>query len=148
MEWTDEQDDVVRELSFLGSKAVAAEIFRRFGVAHSARAVEVRASRIGCSLAVQTVCPACGAVGLKINRQTRLCPRCTARLRVEQDRAFREQLERERAEAMAEAERLGREHDRLRKANNRLCKQYGLPTPRQRGSGGAAGDGVPGDDGG
>ena len=55
--WTEEQDDVLREVSFRGAEFAAAEIERRCGVHHSVRAVEMRASRIHCSLAVQTVCP-------------------------------------------------------------------------------------------
>lgn len=55
--WTEEQDDVLREVSFRGAAYAAAEIERRCGVRHSVRAVEMRASRIHCSLAVQTVCP-------------------------------------------------------------------------------------------
>ena len=95
--WTEEQDDVLREVSFRGAEYAAAEIERRCGVRHSVRAVEMRASRIHCSLAVQTVCPSCGAVGVKINRQTGMCPLCTERYHLEQERAFNEQLERERA---------------------------------------------------
>ncbi|MGI6535089.1 MAG: hypothetical protein ACOX12_01530 [Eggerthellaceae bacterium] len=48
----------------------ADEIKRRCGVAHTLRAVEMRASRIHCSLAVRTVCPSCGAVGVDINKAT------------------------------------------------------------------------------
>ena len=82
--WTEEQDDVLREVSFRGAAYAAAEIERRCGVAHSVRAVEMRASRIHCSLAIQTVCPQCGAVGVKINRQTGMCPLCTERYHLEQ----------------------------------------------------------------
>lgn len=75
MRWrTEEQDNILREVSFRGAAFAAAEIERHCGVRHSVRAVETRASRIHCSLAVQTVCPQCGAVGVKINRQTGMCP--------------------------------------------------------------------------
>ena len=84
--WTEEQDDVLREVSFRGAAYAAAEIERRCGVRHSVRAVEMRASRIHCSLAVQTVCPQCGAVGVKINRQTGMCRLCTERYHLEQER--------------------------------------------------------------
>lgn len=116
MRWTEEQDDVPREVSFHGSAFAAAEIERRCGAAHTVRAVEMRASRIHCSLAVQTVCPECGRVGLTLNRQTGLCPLCTERYHLEQERAFNEQLERERAEVKAsgELEAARRERDRLR----------------------------------
>ena len=132
--WTEEQDDVLREVSFRGAAYAAAEIERRCGVAHSVRAVEMRASRIHCSLAVQTVCPQCGAVGVKINRQTGMCPLCTERYHLEQERAFNEQLERERAhaEASAELEEVRRERDMMRQRNSRLCRKYGLKGRRER----------------
>ena len=134
MRWTEEQDDILREVSFHGAAHVADEIFRRCGVRHTVRAVEMRASRIHCSLAVQTVCPACGRVGLTLNRQTGLCPLCTERYHLEQERAFNEQLERERAEieASGELERTRRERDRLRQRNSRLCRKYGLESRRAR----------------
>ena len=55
--WTEEQDDVLREVSFRGAAHAAAEIERRCGVRHSVRAVEMRASRIHCSLAVHDGVP-------------------------------------------------------------------------------------------
>lgn len=131
--WTEEQDDVLREVSFRGAAYAAAEIERRCGVRHSVRAVEMRASRIHCSLAVQTVCPSCGAVGVKINRQTGMCPLCTERYHLEQERAFNEQLERERAacEESVELEEVRRERDMMRQRNSRLCRKYGL-TPKSK----------------
>lgn len=39
MRWTEEQDDVLREVSFHGAAFAAAEIARRHGVAHTVRAV-------------------------------------------------------------------------------------------------------------
>lgn len=132
--WTEEQDDVLREVSFRGAAFAVAEIERRCGVRHSVRAVEMRASRIHCSLALQTVCPSCGAVGVKINRQTGMCPLCTERYHLEQERAFNEQLERER-EACERGEELAdvrRERDMMRQRNSRLCRKYGLKGKRER----------------
>ena len=86
------------QVSFHGAAFAADEIERRCGVHHTVRAVEMRASRIHCSLAVQTVCPECGRMGLTLNRQTGMCPLCAERYHLEQKRAFNEQLERERAE--------------------------------------------------
>lgn len=133
--WTEEQDDVLREVSFRGAEFAAAEIERRCGVRHSVRAVEMRASRIHCSLAVQTVCPQCGAVGVKINRQTGMCRRCTEEYHLAQERAFNEQLERERAHAedAADIDDVRRERDRMRQRNSRLCRKYGLAGKRERG---------------
>lgn len=132
--WTEEQDDVLREVSFRGAAFVAAEIERRCGVRHSVRAVEMRASRIHCSLAVQTVCPSCGAVGVKINRQTGMCRRCTEEYHLAQERAFNEQLERERvaAEEAADIDDVRRERDMMRQRNSRLCRKYGLKGKRER----------------
>ena len=133
MRWTEEQDDVLREVSFRGAAFAAAEIERRGGAAHSVRAVEMRASRIHCSLAVQTVCPECGAVGVMLNRQTGMCRLCSERYHLEQERAFNEQLEREReaVENGATIEEVRRERDRLRQRNSRLCRKYGLPGKRE-----------------
>ena len=113
--WTEGKDDALREVSFRDAEFAAAEIERRCGVAHSVRAVEMRASRIHCSLAVQTVCPSCGAVGVKINRQTG-------------------QLERERAacEESAELADVRRERDKMRQRNSRPCRKYGLKGRRER----------------
>ena len=132
MRWTEEQDDVLREVSFRGAAFAAAEI-ERCGAAHSVRAVEMRASRIHCSLAVQTVCPECGAVGVMLNRQTGMCRLCSERYHLEQERAFNEQLEREReaVENGATIEEVRRERDRLRQRNSRLCRKYGLPGKRE-----------------
>ena len=97
------------------------------------RAVEMSASRIHCSLAIQTVCPECGAVGVVINRQTSMCRLCTERYHLE-ERAFNERLEREREiiESGAEVEELRHERDKLRQRNSRLCRKYGLPSKRGR----------------
>ena len=112
---TEERDDVLREASFRGAAFAAEKIARRCGVRHSVRAVEMRARRIHCSLALQTVCPECGAAGVRINHQTGMCPLCTEKYHLEQERTFREQLERERAEieASGELEATRRERDGL-----------------------------------
>lgn len=134
MRWDEKQDDVLRECSYRGAKYVRDEIERRCGASHSVAAVEMRASRIHCSLAVQTVCPSCGAVGVNLNRATGMCRLCSERYHLEQERAFAEVLERERAEAedpgrIAEARR---ERDAQRQRNSRTCRRYGLPSRRAR----------------
>lgn len=101
---------------------------------HTVHAVEMRASRICCSLAVQTVCPSCGAVGVNIVKGTGMCRRCTDRWHLEEARAFGELLEAERA-AAEDPDRLAelrREWDAQRKRNSRACKKYGLPTQKER----------------
>lgn len=125
MRWrTEEQDDILREVSFRGEAFAAAEIERHCGVRHSVRALEMRANRIHCSLAVQTVCPQCGAVGVKINRQTGMCPLYTGLYRLEQERATCE-----RSNKLADVRR---ERDKMRQRNSRLCRKYGLKGKRKR----------------
>ena len=137
--WTTKQDSILRELGHLGVEAVREAIFRECGISRSARSIENRASRIHVSLAVRQVCPECGVVGLRLNRQSGLCPRCTELMHLNEEIAFNEILQQEREAATDEGEIAGirRERDKMRQRNSRLCRKYGLPTRRDRGSGGA-----------
>lgn len=134
MGWDEEQDDVLRSVSYLGAERARDEIWERCHVWHSVPAVQMRASRIHCSLEERTVCPSCGAVGVNINRSTGLCPLCSERYHLEQERAFNELLEQERKaaedpKAVAEARR---ERDAMRQRNSRMCRRYGLKGRRER----------------
>ena len=73
-------------------------------------------------------------MGVVINRQTGLCRLCTERYHLEQERAFNEQLERERtrAEESAEFDEVRRKRDMMRQRNSRLCRKYGLKGRRER----------------
>ena len=135
MKWTVRQEEVMRAHCFLGARAVRDLIEQQCGVSHTVRAVEAHASRIHVSLAVRTVCPSCGAVGVNLNRQTGMCRRCTEEFHLAQERAFNELLERERAEAdnAAAIDDVRRERDRLRQRNSRLCRKYGLESRQERG---------------
>ena len=73
---------------------------------------------------MQTVCPQCGAVGVKINRQTGMCPLCTWRYHLEQERAACE-----RSDKLADVRR---ERDKMWQRNSRLCRKYGLKGKRER----------------
>ncbi len=134
MRWTDEQDAVIRELGHKGVSVVRRELVRRCKALHSAHAIEQRACRIHASLKVRTVCPGCGVIGSHINRQTHMCPRCSELMRLEEERAFNELLEREREEAEGgeQIEEMQRERAKLRQRNSRLCRKYGLKTKAQR----------------
>ena len=133
-EWTTKQDAIIRELGHLGAEAVAAAILRECGVARSVRAVEVRASRIHASLKVQAVCPECGVVGLRLNRQSGLCPRCTELMHLNEEIAFNEILQAEREAASDEGTIAGirRERDKMRQRNSRLARKFGLKGRRER----------------
>lgn len=132
--WTTRQEDLVRECGHLGAAAVQDALLRECGVSRSIRAIESKASRIHVSLRVQAVCPECGVVGLRLNRQSGLCARCTELLHLREEIAFNEILEAERAAATDEANlaEIRRERDKLRQRNSRLCRKYGLKSRRER----------------
>ena len=81
-----------------------------------------------------TVCPECGVVGLRLNRQSGLCPRCTELMHLNEEIAFNEILQEEREAASDEEAIAGirRERDKMRQRNSRLCRKYGLATRRER----------------
>ena len=132
--WTTGQNDVIRELGYRGAEAVREEIRRRYGVERTVRAIEMQASRIHASLRVLSVCPQCGAVGVRLNRQSGMCPRCTEEAHVAEERAFNEILRREAegCEEGPEIEAARREYARLRQQNSRLMRKYGLRGKRER----------------
>lgn len=134
MRWTTGQNDTIRGLGFRGARVVRDAIRERYGIDHSLHAVEVQASRIRASLRVQPVCPECGVVGLRLNRQSGLCPRCTACQHLEESIAFNELLMEERMEAADsdELEEMTREYAAMRQRNSRLCRKYGLKGIAQR----------------
>lgn len=98
------------------------------------RSIESQASRYHVSLKVRHVCSECGVVGVRLNRQSGLCPACTERMHLAEEIAFNEVLQREREEkaSEAEAEEIARERAAMRKRNSRLCSKYGLKTRRER----------------
>ena len=135
--WTTKQDSILRELGHKGAEAVRDAILSECGVYRSLHAVEHRASRIHVSLKVQQVCPECGVVGLRLNRQSGLCPKCTELMHLNEEIAFNEilQEEREAATNPDEIASIRRERDRMRQRNSRLCRKYGLATRRERSGG-------------
>ena len=137
-EWTTGQDAIIREYGHLGAAAVAEKILSECGVARSVHSVEHRASRIHASLKVRPVCPDCGVVGVRLNRQSGLCPKCTEIMHLNEEIAFNEILEEERRAATDEAEiaAIRRERDKMRQRNSRLCRKYGLASRTQREEGG------------
>ena len=133
--WTTKQDSILRAFGHLGAEGVQKAILQECGVLHSVRGIEVRASKIHASLKVRSVCPECGVVGLRLNRQSGMCARCTELMHLNEEIAFNEILEREREEAADEAAvaEIRRERDKMRQRNSRLCRKYGLKGRRERG---------------
>ena len=124
----------MREFGHLGVDAVQRELLKQCHVQRSARSIESKASRIHVSLKVRQVCPECGVVGVRLNRQSGLCARCTELMHLNEELAFNELLEREREEKAGEDDIAGirRERDRMRQRNSRLCRKYGLKSRRDR----------------
>lgn len=134
MFWTVKQEEVMREHCFRGAAAVQAALLQECGVVRSIRAIEMHASRLHMSLRVRTQCPECGVIGVRLNRQSGMCAKCTEIMHVEEERAFNELLEAEAAEAQdsEEIERLRREYTTLRQRNSRLCRKHGLKSKAKR----------------
>ena len=74
-------------------------------------------------------------VGLRLNRQSGLCPRCTELMHLNEEIAFNEILQAEREAASDEEAIAGirRERDKMRQRNSRLVRKYGLKGRRERG---------------
>lgn len=132
MFWTVRQEEVMREHCFRGAQAVQAALLRECGVIRSVHAIEAHASRIHMSLRVLEECPECGTLGVRLNRQSGMCARCTERQHVEEERAFHALLVAEASECAEEIEEARREYVKLRQSNSRLCRKHGLVSKKQR----------------
>jgi ribosomal protein L37AE/L43A len=132
--WTTAQLDAIRELGHKGVGAVHDAILERYGVEHTHRAIEVQASRIHASLKVLTECPECHALGVRINRQSGMCRRCTEAAHVAEEEAFNQLLEAEAAgcDGGPEYDELHRRWAQLRQKNSRLMRKHGLKGKRER----------------
>ena len=132
--WTTRELEVMRECGHLGAAAVQRALLEECGAMRSIRSIESQASRYHVSLKVRHVCPECGVVGVRLNRQSGFCPACTERMHLAEEIAFNEVLQREAEEKASEADvaSIRRERDRMRKRNSRLCKKHGLKTRRER----------------
>lgn len=132
--WSVAEDELLRAYGYRGVAFVREVLLGELGVVRSERAIEMRASRIDVSLKRVGVCPACGAVGVRLNSTSGMCGLCTAEMRLEEERAFNELLELEATgcDSGEALERARREYARLRKRNSRLCKKYRLQGKRGR----------------
>lgn len=133
-EWTTGEIDVMRANGHLGVEAVREALRRKCGTERSTRSIESQASRCRISLRVQQVCPECGVVGVRLNRQSGMCPMRTELMHLNEELAFNEVLEREREEKAdaSEVAAIRRERNRMRQRNSRLCRKYGLKNRRER----------------
>lgn len=131
--WTTKQDEALRECAHEGVAAVRAMLYARFGIERSEHAIKMYASRQDISLRRQTRCPACGAPGVRLNRQSGLCRACSLEQNIERERIYSEMLEAERvaAEESPRVEVLEREYAKLRQRNARYRRKYGLKTKKR-----------------
>ena len=134
MRWTTGQNDVIRELGYKGVQAVHDAILDRFGVDHTLHAIESQACRIHASLKVMNECPECHAVGVRINRQSGMCNRCTVAGHVMESEVYSQLLEAEAAgcDSGPEYDELVRRWAQLRQKNSRLTRAYGLKKKCER----------------
>ncbi|MBQ3302193.1 MAG: hypothetical protein IJH04_08645 [Eggerthellaceae bacterium] len=132
--WSTGQNDVIRELGHQGVVAVRDAILERYGVEHTLHAIESQACRIHASLKVLEECPECHALGVRINRQSGMCRRCTETAHVAEEEAFNELLEAEAAgcDSGPEYDALHRRWAQLRQKNSRLMRKHGLKGKRER----------------
>ena len=94
----------MRERGHLGAVAVRRALLEECGAVRAIRSIESRASRDHVSLKVRRVCPECGVVGIRLNRQSGFCPACTERMHLAEEVAFNEVLQREAEEKANEAD--------------------------------------------
>ena len=87
-----------------------------------------------CVFKVLDECPECHAVGVRVNRQSGLCRRCTEAAHVAEEEAFNQLLEAEAAgcDGGPEYEELHRRWAQLRQKNSRLMRKHGLKGKRER----------------
>ena len=133
-DWTTRQEEIVREFGHYGVERVQQELARQCGSKRSFRSIESKASRIHVSLRVRQVCPECGLVGVRLNRQSGMCVRCTELMHLNEEIVFNERLMAEREELASDDDvaEIRRERDRIRQQNSRLCRRFKLKTRRQR----------------
>ena len=132
--WTTDEEDVLKANAYRGAEAVSELLLAECGTRRSVRAVQQYASRIGVSLRVQEVCPQCGVVGLRLNKRSGLCQKCTNLMHLQEEIAFNELLLRERIEAVGSEtfEEAVRLYNSKRQENARICQKFELSTRRER----------------
>lgn len=89
MKWTPEQDLILRIHGHRGPEYCRNLIFKTFGIYRSVTATQRRASRIKAPLIRYEICPECGRIERRLNRNTGLCDACNY------ERLWREQVEEE-----------------------------------------------------
>ena len=134
MKWTIGQENVIRELRFLGAQGVRDAIEKEFGVSHTKHAVQVRASLLGISLQKRYRCPECGDIVESVNRLSGLCLRCSVYCRIQEEISFSEAIEREHMERLdgPSLEEAKHKYHALRQQNRRRCEKYGLDVKAMR----------------
>ena len=116
--WTTAEDMFLMKNANRGADWCRKELFKRFRIKRSRKAVVNRASRLGVSLrkyrAVE--CPECHLEFTRLVPATGLCRECTARRNVEELERRRERIRKNDADSKSEeVERIRRKANALRK---------------------------------
>lgn len=131
MKWTDEQDRVLFDYGNKGACWCRDEIERRFGVSRSVKATQRRASRIGAPMIRYEICPSCGRMA-RLMPTKGVCRTCNAQRLHHEQAVFESKLKRELAANDEAYRRENRKYQALRKKNERLCDEHGLPKYREK----------------
>ena len=128
MRWTVEQDKVLYEYGSLGAEECKRILHKKFNVNRSIGAIKVRASRIGASLFIYSVCPRCGSKAATL-MPSGLCRLCHQRELVDNQREANSKLRKELYElengnaAKEELEIAKSEYFSVKQSNWRLRKR-------------------------
>ncbi len=121
MNWTFEQEQILREYGNLGAEECRKMIFRRTGVLRSVESTKRHAYRIGAPLIKYEICPSCGRKVRKL-KPSGLCTVCNERYLAQKQRELVSKLEQQLKEDTSSHEYVNAKHeyDQARKAASRL----------------------------
>lgn len=125
VEWSEEELDILYELSYLGAAEVARAIEFDVGTKRSVRAVQEKAYREGVSLLRSEPYETCPLCGETVDRLTRdgYCRECSIQLNVSRQKEINRRIKEEKEEKDRRAKDAKREYERVVKANQRLRKR-------------------------
>lgn len=128
--WTTGQDRLLFDEGHKGVVEVQRQLESKFGVKRTQQAIQRRASRIGASLSKYEICPSCGMRIDHLVRGTGLCPVCSERYHIEEHRRYSAYLT-SQVKKSEEYRRAKREHNTIRRENERIAQRYNLPSKRE-----------------
>lgn len=128
MKWTPELDELLASCANLGAKGARDLIEEETGEAVSVQAVQVRASRLGLSLARWDTCTRCGQPVRAEKMAKGMCPECRTRQTI----ARNEMREREVKDMLALGD--ARSEETVRRANAARVRRWKAQKRAREGS--------------